>query len=93
MYSNLRIENTFGILTARYYQSRNEVYTMEKRRVVLMLDEDAATILERSTSERGKGAYVSELLRTAQSGDTGILERMDARLGRIEKLLLTGRQL
>lgn len=58
---------------------------MDKRRVVLMLDEDAADILERNASERTKGAYISELLRTAQSGDTGILERMDNRLSRIEK--------
>lgn len=92
MYSNLHIENTFGILIIRSNRNFVEVYIMEKRRVVLMLDEDAATILERSTSERGKGAFISELLRTAQSGDTGILERMDARLGRIEKLLITGRQ-
>ena len=61
---------------------------MEKRRVVLMLEEDAADILARNASERTKGAYVSELLRSAQSGDTGILERMDSRLSRIEKLLL-----
>ena len=61
---------------------------MEKRRVVLMLDEDAADILDRNASERTKGDYISDLLRTAQSGDTGILERMDSRLSRIEKLLV-----
>lgn len=65
---------------------------MEKRRVVLMLDADAADILDSNASERTKGAYISELLRTAQSGDTGILERMDSRLARIEKLLLAERQ-
>lgn len=57
-----------------------------------MLEEDAADILDQNASERTKGAYISELLRTAQSGDTGILERMDSRLSRIEKLLLVRHQ-
>ncbi len=60
---------------------------MDKRRVVLMLDADAAAILEDNTTERTKGVFISELLRNAQTGDTGILERMDAKLGRIEKQL------
>ena len=64
---------------------------MEKKRVVLMLDADATEILEQSTTERGKGAYVSKLIRQAIEADTGILERIESRLARIEELIRTNK--
>lgn len=64
---------------------------MEKQRVLLSLDADAANLLEQLTTERKKGEYVSQLIRRAtQAVDTpgdGILERLEKRLTRIEALL------
>jgi hypothetical protein len=64
---------------------------MEKRRTLLSLDQDAADLLDSVTTERKKGAFVSELIRQyaqAQPNESpGILERIEQRLVRIQILL------
>jgi len=63
----------------------------DKRRTVLMLDEDAANILDKNASQRTKGVWLSDLIRRheelANADDGGILERIEARVIRIERRL------
>lgn len=57
---------------------------MEKRRIVVMIDGDAWEILERNTTERTKGAFLSDLLRGGQpKSEAGILERIERKLDQV----------
>ena len=59
----------------------------DKIRMVLHIDEDAAALLEKMATPRGKGEYISNLIRQAAQRqhiqDTGILERIEAKVDRI----------
>ena len=64
---------------------------MGKRRVSLQLDADAVERLNDLASERRKGEFVSALILQAATAPiappSGILERIEARLSRIEATL------
>lgn len=66
----------------------------DKRRVALVLTDEALAVLDRHASQRKRGEFVSQLLvdydAQLDGEESGILERMAARLERIEKLLLAG---
>jgi len=61
------------------------------QRTVLALTDEAVAIIEANATERKRGEFVSNALvsyiRGGTSGDVGILERIEDRLARIEKLL------
>lgn len=61
------------------------------QRTVLALTDEAITIIEANATERKRGEFVSNALvnyaRGGASGEVGILERIETRLARIEKLL------
>ena len=64
------------------------------QRTVLALTDEAIAIIEANATERKRGEFVSSALMAyvgggAASGDTGILERIENRLARIEKLLMS----
>lgn len=64
----------------------------DKRRVAMVLTEEALAVLDRHSSERKRGAFVSMVLveydaRQNETKRSGLLERMDRRLERIEKML------
>ena len=64
----------------------------DKRRVAMVLTEEALTVLDRYSSERKRGAFVSMVLveyeaRQNETKRTGLLERMDRRLESGEKML------
>lgn len=61
------------------------------QRTVLALTDEAITIIEANATERKRGEFVSNALvayaNGGTSGEDGILERIENRLARIEKLL------
>jgi hypothetical protein len=67
------------------------------QRTVLALTDEAVTIIEANATERKRGEFVSNALvayaNGGTSGDSGILERIEARLARIEKLLMSQERL
>lgn len=56
----------------------------DKVRLVLHVDADAAALLDELTTPRGKGEYLSELVRREskrlQTAEAGILERIEAKI-------------
>ena len=68
------------------------------QKVQLTLSDEALQIIDANATERKRGEFVSNALVAyasggAASGDTGILERIESRLARIEKLLLSKERL
>ena len=63
----------------------------ETVRTVLALTPEAAEVIDDNASERKRGEFVSMVLTewqaTEESGELGLLERIEARLARIEELL------
>jgi len=61
-------------------------------RTVLALTPEATAIVDANASERRKGAFVSEVLlqwaSEQDAGALGVLERIEGRLARIERLLV-----
>ena len=71
---------------------------MGRQKVTLALSEQALEIVDRHASERKRGEFVSTCIeewdRRQREPDTkgGILERIEARLARIEQALAGGQQ-
>ena len=78
---------------------------MVRDKVTLALTESALSYINANATERKRGEFVSTVLEDYArimagvgelgNGDTGLLERIDSRLGRIEKqlgLLIVDRQ-
>jgi hypothetical protein len=57
----------------------------EKTRLVLHIDAEAAALLDELTTPRGKGDYMSELIKQAAGRQqaAGILERIEAKIDAI----------
>ncbi len=72
------------------FESLREVFNMAQK-VQLTLNDEALQIIEANATERKRGEFVSNALVSyaggGASGDAGILERIETRLARIEKLL------
>ena len=64
---------------------------MDKHRMLLAIDDDAAGLLDQLTTPRKKGEYISELIKRSVSiqvdESAGILERIEQRLIRVEAQL------
>lgn len=62
------------------------------KRTVLMLNDEAVAIIENNASERKKGEWASNAIiayaKALATEDKGITERIEARLERIEALLI-----
>ncbi len=62
------------------------------KRTVLMLNDEAIAIIENNASERKKGEWASNAIiayaKALATEDKGITERIEARLERIEALLI-----
>ena len=65
---------------------------MATQRVVLALTEEAAQVIDGNATERKRGEFVSQVLvqyqEDRESAEKGLLERIEARLARIEAILL-----
>jgi hypothetical protein len=64
----------------------------DKRKVAFVLTDEALAILDKHTTPRKRGEFVSRLLVEWAAGQneadrSGILERMERRLERMEKLM------
>jgi len=60
-------------------------------KTVLALTPEAAAVIDANATERKRGEFVSRVLlaygHEAESAELGLLERIEARLARIEKML------
>ena len=67
---------------------------MDRRKIMLSLTDEALTVLSEHATERKRGELVSKAILAYISQpqqETGILERIEQRLGRIEAMLATDR--
>lgn len=67
------------------------------QKVQLTLSDEALQIIDANATERKRGEFVSTALMAYANGgassESGILERIEARLARIEKLLMSKERL
>lgn len=64
----------------------------DKRRIALVLTDEALAVLNKHATQRKRGEFVSRLLVEWEAGQgevdrSGILERIERRLERMEKLM------
>ncbi len=70
---------------------------MVKEKIMLALSDSAMNYVKANASERKRGEFVSQIIetymeqQTAPQQPTGILERIEARLDRIEAAMLAGK--